>query len=88
MEWAYNSRMECWISQVGMSGTFKLTREEKLNNATVGGVQSAYTHRLVADSPGQKCSAHHASVTWCWVFCSMDTLWHSMVWLNHDVLPS
>lgn len=31
----YNSRMACWVASVGVQGTFRLTREELVNNTVV-----------------------------------------------------
>jgi cytosine/adenosine deaminase-related metal-dependent hydrolase len=60
MEWAYNQRMECWIAQVGVSGTFKLVREETLNNVTVGpAAVSTHTHIYTHLTRGQPLDRTH-----------------------------
>lgn len=93
MEWAYNSRMECWISQVGMSGTFKLTREEKLNDTTVGGLPSARAHthafamsvyrkhtKLVGDSPAPDARSDAAR---SWLGGTQHTSWWPAACTTH-----
>lgn len=35
MDWVFNSRMQCWVAEVAVSGVFRLTREEVLDNVTV-----------------------------------------------------
>lgn len=31
MEWTYNNRMKCWVTEVGVSGLFELQRDEIVN---------------------------------------------------------
>lgn len=35
MAWSYNTRMECWVTQVGVAGLFRLTRQELVNGLVV-----------------------------------------------------